>query len=379
MSRHLSKLGAAFAVTYPWNTIIFSASLLLVHCGSTSTGEESVATDASVSCERCVGDASDLEDGGVPPDAPTVNLQRGAPSYGGCKLFPDNHILNTSIETANVHARSAAWISNMRALSGPHPGAGASALVYEGSRGGIPVNLGGILRTLALDGSYGQPTTSFSTIMPAAPRIEGEPSEIGAWDKHVLVVDPNGCHLNEHINYRNDILRGWLTGASVTWDLGSYAYATPIVKGGFGAEAASLPMAPLIYRYDEVEKGEILHPIRFASNSAKKGGYVWPARSSDGPNDAADAMPMGARLRLKSNADITALGPQARVVAKALSTFGAILADTTGGGWGLCGEGDPRWDDADLGTISKLDLNDFEVVDTDAWRVSEDSMEARIR
>ncbi len=360
---------------------IFGVALALVHCGSAGTVDEAAEGGSTpVACESCSGDAAVSVDGSALGDASlAVNLQRGAPSYGGCKMLPDNHILNTSIETATVHARSAAWIANMRAVSGPHPGAGASALVYEGSRAGIPVNVGGILRTLALDGSYGQPTTSFTTIMPAVPRVEGEPSELGAWDRHVLVIDPNGCHLNEHINYRNDIFRGWLTGASVTWDLGSNAYATPIVPGGFGAEAAGLPIAPFIYRYDEVASGEVRHPLRFASNSAKKGGSVWPARSSDGTNDAADAMPMGARLRLKSDADLSKLGPQARIIAKALSTFGAVSADSSGSGWGFGGEGDSRWDDADLATLSTLDLNQFEVVDTDAWRVSDDSMEARIK
>lgn len=60
-------------------------------------------------------------------------------------------------------------------------------------------------------------------------------------------------------------------------------------------------------------------------------------------------------------------------------TYGMIIADSGPGGFGLGGAGDERWDDADLGTLGKLDFNQFDVVDTEGWRVSNESMEARIK
>ncbi|MCA9601916.1 MAG: hypothetical protein R3A78_15715 [Polyangiales bacterium] len=328
------------------------------------------ACGAAESCGTCAEDCG---------DCPT--LQPGAPSLGGCELLPANNILNTVIAGAPVHARSAEWIARMREVSGPHPGAGASAAAWMGSRGGIPVNIGGVARTLSLDGSYGQPTTAFTTVMPTAPRMEGEPNPAGAWDMHVLVIDPEPCELLEHIHYRYDVLRQWLTGGSVRWDLSSNSLSTPIVPGGAAAEAAGLPMVPLIYRYDEVAAGEVRHPLRIAGDSIHKGTFLWPARSSDGRDENENAMPMGARIRLRAGTDLSGLGPQARVIAEALKTYGMIVADSTGDGqgWGLGGEGDERWDDADLATLSTLDLADFDVVDVEGWKVSDDSLAAEPR
>lgn len=359
---------------------------VVAHLGACDGSEEGAAVDApradaSAPCSSCTGGDAALTDSSLAEEAAPSNAQIGAPSYGGCKLFPDNNIFNTQITNAPIHAQSATWLAHVRSASAKTTlGQGASALVYDGSRGGIPINIGGIQRTLALDGSYGQPLDSFTTRMPAEPRIEGEPSPIGAWDKHVLVIDPDSCMLFEHINYRYDILRsGFVTTGSVGWDLKTNLYSTPLVKGGAGAEAAGIPMAPLIYRYDEVKAGEIRHPIRAAGDFIGEGKFVWPARASDGRDKDSNALPMGARLRLRANTDLSGLGPSAKVIAKALMTYGMIISDSTLNGFGLCGEGDERWDDKDLGTIGTLDFNQFDVVDTEGWRVSNESMEAHVK
>src|SRR6185436_6884242 len=101
--------------------------------GVTSTGGQSAG-----------GESTDGSHGNRDAGA---SSQPGAPSVGGCKLFPDDHILNTTIVDADVHARSTAWLLRMRAVSGPHPGPGAGKLVWQGSRAGIPLNVGGIDRT----------------------------------------------------------------------------------------------------------------------------------------------------------------------------------------------------------------------------------------
>lgn len=314
------------------------------------------------------------------PTSTSPRAARGpTPSVGGCTAFPADNILNTPVRTAAVHDRSAAWLTRLRTVDGAHGGAGAYTQPWQGSRGGFPINVGGTPRELVLDGSYGEPVAKFSTIMPATPRVEGEPNPQGAWDRHVLVVEPGTCQLTEHIQYRYDVrFNTWLTSGSVVWDLSSNDRARPLVPGGVGVEAAGLPITPLVYRYDEVTAGHIDHALRFAASSVAPASPLWPAASSDGVDRDPNVMPMGARLRLRPDADLSGLGPQARVIAAALQDYGMILADSTVSGWGLSGESDGRWNDADLGTLATLDLNQFEVVDTVGWQVSPRTLQARL-
>jgi hypothetical protein len=317
---------------------------------------------------------------GAGPTSTSPQAARGpAPTLGGCTAFPADNILNAPITSAALHPRSSAWVARLRSVDGAHGGVGAYTQPWQGSRGGLPINIGGVARDLVLDGSYGEPVARFSTSMPLAPRVEGEPNPQGAWDRHVLVVDPVTCQLTEHIQYRFDLrFNNWLTSGSVAWDLRTNDRSRPLVPGGVGAEAAGLPIAPLVYRYDEVTAGHVDHALRFAASSVAPSPPLWPAVGSDGRDAHPDAMPMGARLRLRKDTDLSQLGPQARVIARALQDYGMILADSTVSGWGLSGESDGRWNDADLGTLHTLDIDQFEVVDIANWQVSPRTMQARL-
>ena len=55
----------------------------------------------------------------------------------------------------------------------------------------------------------------------------------------------------------------------------------------------------------------------------------------------------------------------AKVIARALKRYGALLADN-GSPWYFSGAPDRRWDDDDLHTPDRLGGADFEVVDTSA-------------
>lgn len=310
----------------------------------------------------------------APRDPAPFVVQPGAPTVRGCRMFPDTSVFNTRVDRAPVSPHSSAMLERFESQNPGEVLTTTRARIWQGSRPGIPLNFGGVSRRLALDGSYGQPSKAFTAVLPLKPRIEGEPG--AAWDRHVLVLHPETCRLDEHINYRYDLFRGWLTGGSVSWDLSSNStHSTPFVPGGAHAEAAALPMANLIYRYDEVAAGEIRHAIRFTAPVIGSG-HVWPARRSDGIDKHPDALPMGARLRLRAAVSLSGLGPQARVVATAMRRYGIILADT-GGRWAVGGEGDERWNDSDLAGLSRFRPSDFEVVDLGTWMVRPDSFEAR--
>ena len=76
---------------------------------------------------------------------------------------------------------------------------------------------------------------------------------------------------------------------------------------------------------------------------------------------------MGLRVRLKASVDISGYGKQARVVRKALKTYGMILADN-GSNWFISGASDHKYRDDDLRNLKDLKGSDFEVVDTSGLR-----------
>jgi hypothetical protein len=95
--------------------------------------------------------------------------------------------------------------------------------------------------------------------------------------------------------------------------------------------------------------------------------YVFPARHF-ASGDGDPALPrMGERLRLKASADLSGLPRQARVVARALQRYGAIVADN-GSPWFVSGAPDPLWRNRQLTTLRRLRGSDFEVVDARSLR-----------
>ncbi|MCP4435779.1 MAG: hypothetical protein GY812_09840 [Actinomycetia bacterium] len=160
----------------------------------------------------------------------------------------------------------------------------------------------------------------------------------------------------------------WRAGSGAIWNLDSLQYP----KGR--TTASGFPMQPMTITYEQVAAGSVDHAI-FVGSPVVGGAHVWPARASDGPSEDPDAPPMGTWFRLRKDVDLSALGPQAQVVARAMQTHGVILGDT-GGSFSLSGTPDARWDDDDLATLKTLTTDDLEVVDTSRLMVREGSMEA---
>jgi hypothetical protein len=72
---------------------------------------------------------------------------------------------------------------------------------------------------------------------------------------------------------------------------------------------------------------------------------------------------MGLRVRLKPDADLSGLSPEARVIAVALQRYGMILADN-GSPWYVSGMSDPAFDDDVMHELDRFTGRDVEVVDT---------------
>ena len=89
-------------------------------------------------------------------------------------------------------------------------------------------------------------------------------------------------------------------------------------------------------------------------------GYVFPASHRAGSNPA--ALPMGARLRLKANKDLSSFPPELQRIFRAMKRYGLIVADN-GTDMFITGEFDRRWNNDILNPAFRaLTASDFEVV-----------------
>jgi hypothetical protein len=300
------------------------------------------------------------------------------PGIGGCALFPADHVYRASVGTLPVHPNSDRMIAATGGRGLPLRG-GFSSGIWMGSRAGIPFNVvdGSTTRRIDFSVTYDYDGSGPELLVPVPPnpKFEGWPGK--AWDMHLVVVDTSTCQSREIIGVRTpgDDFLGigggrWYADAAAIIDLTSNAPS-------FGAATASrISLLAGLVQFGEVEAGHIGHAISATLDQIKAAEFLWPAMSSDGRSSHPDALPMGSWLRLRSDVDLSGLGPQARVVAEALRTHGMIVTDT-GPDLALQGEPDLRWDDDDIRTLRTLELADFEVLDASGLMVSPRSFQMR--
>src|SRR5258708_421805 len=100
------------------------------------------------------------------------------------------------------------------------------------------------------------------------------------------------------------------------------------------------------------------HAFRLTFNSST--GYVFPASHDAG--SPAGALPMGARLRLKANKDISTFPADVQKIFRAFKKYGLIVADN-GSDMYISGTYDTRWDNGGLNpAFGSPKASDFEVV-----------------
>jgi hypothetical protein len=192
--------------------------------------------------------------------------------------------------------------------------------------------------------------------IPDQPLIEGGPGATDG-DRHLLLIDRDDWILYELWQAVKGP-DGWRAGSGAIWDLKTNATRP---KGWTSADAAGLPIFPGLVRYDEVrEKRLITHALRFTVRRTRRA-YVSPAShwasSSTNPN----LLPMGARVRLRGDFDVSPFDPDVQVILIALKTYGLILADN-GSDWFISGAPDDRWNDDLLHQLTRVKGKDLEVV-----------------
>jgi hypothetical protein len=270
---------------------------------------------------------------------------------GSCHVFPADNAWNRDVSTLPVDANSANYISAITALGGNQKlhadfgGAGAYGIPYitvPGTQSLVPVDFD----------AYGDESDPGPYPIPLAAPIEG------GSDAHVLAVDRDHCKLYELFAASRGASR-WSADSGAVFDLTSNALRP---EGWTSADAAGLPIFPGLARYDEAAAGQINHALRFTISRSQKG-YVLPATHYASSSTDPNRPPMGLRLRLKANFDISRFTGESRVILVALKKYGMIVADN-GSNWYISGAADPRWNDDDLNQLKTVPGSAFEVVDT---------------
>ena len=269
-----------------------------------------------------------------------------AAALAGCPLFPADFTTNQRVDQLPVAASSDAIVRSIGLDEGVHADFGSGR--WEGRPIGIPYTVvSKRTKRTRVRFDYADESDRVRYPIPRGVKIEG------GGDRHALLVDRSRCRLYELFALRRENGR-WHAGSGAVWKL-----RRPKLRpaGWTSADAAGLPILPLLAR-----PGKIDHALRVTVSSSRRE-YVWPARHFASDDEDPSLPRMGERLRLKASVDISGLPRQARRVARAMKTYGLIVADN-GSDWFISGAPDRRWDNDQLHALDVLSGRDFEVVDT---------------
>jgi hypothetical protein len=276
-----------------------------------------------------------------------------AATIAGCPLFPAGFSTNQRVDALPVAPDSAAIVRSI-GLDGTLKADFGSGL-WEGGPIGIPYDVVG-RRTPRSRVRFDYAAESDRVRYPIPPgvHVEGGPDADG--DRHALLVDRSRCRLYELYALRREGGR-WSAGSGATWSL-----RRPRIRpaGWTSADAAGLPILPLLARYPEVRRGRITHALRMTVSETRNA-FVFPARHFASSHSDPALPRMGERLRLKATASLAGLPRQARVVARAMREYGLIVADN-GSDWYVSGSPHRGWDNDQLRQLGRLRGSDFEVI-----------------
>jgi hypothetical protein len=282
-----------------------------------------------------------------PTPAPTA-APVAIPALSACSVFPSTNVWNRRVDELPVAANSATMVGAIGLDASLHPD-------FSDAGGyGIPFNVvGASTPRSTVSFQYGDESDHVGYPIPASPKIEG------GSDRHLLMIDTNSCTLFELFAASHGS-GSWSAGSGAVWNLGSNELRP---DGWTSADAGGLPIFPGLVRWSEVASGAIHHAIRFTAPQTCDDHWLYPARHEAGSGSCDSRPPMGLRVRLRADVDISGFGPQSRVILAALQQYGMLLADN-GSPWYITGAPDGHWDDDELHDLGQLTGADFEVVDT---------------
>jgi hypothetical protein len=312
-----------------------------------------------------------------------MNSVRGGALPQPLPLFPPDNWWNLDISNWPVASNSSSYISfiNNGGTRRLHPdfggNAGSGFSIYGMPYATVTNVTSGDLKAVQFqysdesDGVDHTTNTSFPFYPIPAEAITqpywiegGDPGNVdlrSSQDRHLLIVDGDRNYLYELYNVFYNTTQGkWFAGSGAFFDMNT---SNRRPDTWTSADAAGLAILPGLVRYDEVYDPtitEIRHAFRVTVRATN--GYVYPASHRAG--STAGALPMGARLRLKANVDITqrTSDPNIQKIFRAMQKYGLIVADN-GSDMYITGTYDTRWNNDILNpAFSNLTASDFEVI-----------------
>jgi len=310
------------------------------------------------------------------------------PKVGSCEVFPQNNIWNTPVDFLPIHPDSNNTIhginsryfnpeKNSYQYFSIRPNFGSGT--WKGAPKGIPITrvTDENAPYVDIDITYYKDQSDVVQVpIPFNALIEG-----GSNYNHVIIFNEPTCSVYE-LSYAKrpaspDLL--WSAAACAFFDLGSNKLRKDT---WISADGAGLPILPGLARYEEIEKGEINHALRFTLEYTRGFGYLWPARHYSSSATDKQFPLLGSRFRLKEDFDIDGqgFGKQTKIILRALKKYGLILADN-GQSWDISGEPNPGWDDdqltRDFQFSGKILTKHFEMVDVSSLLIDKDSGETK--
>jgi hypothetical protein len=291
------------------------------------------------------------------PSKPSSTVPILKTHLGNVEIFTADNDWNRDISDLPVHRMSSTWLRTIGNSDHLHPDFGT---VWRGSPIGIPfVVVDSDQPKVRVNFEYDDESDPGPYPIPNGVPIEGGPDAPYESDRHIIMIDPKKKLLYEIFQAIPDPVFGWRAGSGAIFDLSSDKLRP---DGWTSSDAAGLPVFPGLVRYDEVTEGEIRHALRFTVERTQRA-YIHPARHFASRHTDPTLPPMGLRVRLRADYDISEFPPTAKVVLGALKKYGMLLADN-GSNWFVSGAPDPRWKDSDLATLKRVKGRDFECVYT---------------
>src|SRR6184192_4227151 len=278
-------------------------------------------------------------------------------SLNGFVPFPSNNLWNTDISTTPVDPNSANYINFIGSTVTLHPDFGAGT--FHNQTIGIPYQIvAGTQAKVALTlGAFADESDPGPEPIPSNALIEGYPKP-GNGDRHVLVLEKDGCWLYEL--YNASVTKGvWSADQASIWDM-TINEQRPYTWTS--ADAAGLPIFVGLVRYDEVAAGAINHALRFTIPTSQRA-FVLPATHWASTTTDPNAPPMGLRIRLKASFNISGYPADDQMILTAMKKYGMILADN-GSAIFISGAPDNRWNNTNLNLLKQITASNFEVVQT---------------
>jgi hypothetical protein len=287
--------------------------------------------------------------------ATTAHVGNITTSAHRCPIFPASNPINQEIAHAPVNPNSEKYITSIGASLHLHPDFATNPSY------GIPYTVvGPHQRKVPITfTAYGEESNPGPYPIPPGAPVEGAGEE---GDRHVLVLQEGACKLYELYDARRAGNR-WDAGSGAVFNLRSNSLRP---NGWTSADAAGLPILPLLVRYEDVRSGQIDHALR-VTVPRTQAGFIHPATHFASNSSDPSLPPMGLRLRLKASYSLAGFHGQSLIILRALKRYGLIVADN-GSSWYVTGAPSPHWNDEDLEQIKSVPGSAFEAVQTGSIR-----------